>query len=98
MLVEKGRTDLLRLYMIKELAKSVPVHSLYKKCLLSKVLVISVLFSTVHEVGREQRVCTIQECVLSRSMYHPGVCTIQEYVLSRSVYYPEVCTIQGYVL
>ena len=38
--------------------------------------------------------CTIQECVLSRSVYYPGVCTIQECVLSRSVYYPGVCTIQ----
>ena len=43
-------------------------------------------------------VCTIQEYVLTRSVYHPGVCTIQECVLTRSVYYPGVCTIQECVL
>ena len=43
-------------------------------------------------------ICTIQECVLSRSVYYPGVCTIQECVLSRSVCYPGVCTIQECVL
>ena len=40
----------------------------------------------------------VQEYVLSRSVYYPGVCTIQECVLSRSVYYPGVCTIQKCVL
>ena len=28
-------------------------------------------------------VCTIQECVLSRSVYYPGVCTVQENLLAK---------------
>ena len=42
-------------------------------------------------------VCTSQECVLTRSVYWPGVytnqeSTNQECVLTRSVYWPGVCT------
>ena len=47
---------------------------------------------------RTDLICTIQECVLSMSMYYPGVRTIQGCVLSRSMYYPGVCTIQECVL
>ena len=38
--------------------------------------------------------CTNQKCVLTRSVYQPGVCTNQECVPTRSVYQPGVCTNQ----